>query len=102
MLVSFDFSAYNKHMENNTANPIKWNRKALKQLGKLHSADQATVKNAVRALAHMPNVHNVKALVKHVYGYRLRVGNYRVLFDWNGDIRIVKIQEVKKRDERTY
>jgi len=33
---------------------------------------------------------------------RLRVGNYRVLFDWEGGIRIVQIQEVRKRDERTY
>jgi len=89
-------------MENNAANTIKWMHKAIKQLGKLHAADQITVRNAVRALAHMPNVHNVKALVKHAYGYRLRVGNYRVLFDWNRDIHIVRIEEVKKRDERTY
>jgi len=94
--------AYNKHMENNPANRIRWLRKAIKQLDKLHSADQVTVKNAVRALAHMPHVHNVKALVKHAYGYRLRVGNYRVLFDWDSTVRIVRIEEVKKRDEHTY
>ncbi|WP_223119811.1 type II toxin-antitoxin system RelE family toxin [Salinicola corii] len=57
---------------------------------------------AVQSLAEMPDVHNVKALKKHQYGYRLRVGNYRVLFDWDGGIRIVQIQEVRKRDERTY
>jgi len=89
-------------MEHNPANTIQWARKAHKQLLKLHAADQNTVYDAVEALAHMPNVHNVKALVKHAYGYRLRVGNYRVLFDWNRDIRIVRIEEVKKRDERTY
>lgn len=50
----------------------------------------------------MPNCQHVKALANHAYGYRLRVGNYRVLFDWDGAIRIVEIQEVKKRDERTY
>lgn len=45
---------------------------------------------------------NVKALVHHAYGYRLRVGHYRVLFDWDGGIQIVSIEEVKKRDEHTY
>ena len=50
----------------------------------------------------MPDVQNVKALVHHAYGYRLRVGHYRVLFDWDGGIQIVSIEEVKKRDEHTY
>ena len=50
----------------------------------------------------MPDCHNVIPLVNHQYGYRLRIGNYRVLFDWQDEIRIVEIQEVKKRDERTY
>lgn len=50
----------------------------------------------------MPACQNVKALTHHEYGYRLRIGNFRVLFDWSGEIKIVEIQEVKKRDERTY
>ena len=50
----------------------------------------------------MPDCQNVKALAHHEYGYRLRVGNYRVLFDWDGAIKVVDIEEVRKRDERTY
>lgn len=50
----------------------------------------------------MPDAGNVKALIGHDYAYRLRVGNYRVMFDWDGTIKVVSIQEVKKRDERTY
>lgn len=50
----------------------------------------------------MPDVNNVKALVNYSKGYRLRAGNYRVLFDWDGKIHVISIQEVKKRDERTY
>ena len=53
-------------------------------------------------LSDMPDVGNVKALIGHDYSYRLRVGNYRVMFDWDGAIKVVSIQEVKKRDERTY
>ncbi|MDQ0143469.1 mRNA-degrading endonuclease RelE of RelBE toxin-antitoxin system [Cupriavidus necator] len=41
---------------------------------------RVTILDAVEALPHMPNCQHVKALAGHVYGYRLRVGNYRVLF----------------------
>jgi mRNA-degrading endonuclease RelE of RelBE toxin-antitoxin system len=45
---------------------------------------------------------NITAPTSHQYGYRLRVGHHRVLFDWDGMIRIVEIQEIKTRNERTY
>lgn len=55
------------------------------------------------ALADCPtNAANVKALKGHDAGYRLRVGSYRVLFDLDDGVRIITVQEVKKRDERTY
>ena len=83
-------------------NTINWTRKAVKQLLKLHSQHQVQIRDAVFELKDMPDVINVKSLTRHEYGYRLRVGNYRVLFDWDGTIKVISIQEVKKRDERTY
>ena len=56
----------------------------------------------METLKAMPACRNIKALTNRPYGYRLRVGNYRVMFNWDGAIRIVEIQEVRKRDERTY
>jgi mRNA-degrading endonuclease RelE of RelBE toxin-antitoxin system len=38
----------------------------------------------------------------HEYDYRLRVGNYRVLFNWDGEIKVDESEEVKKRDECMY
>ncbi|PHN21348.1 type II toxin-antitoxin system RelE family toxin [Pseudomonas sp. ICMP 561] len=83
-------------------NTITWTRKAVKQLLKLHTPHQVQIRDAVTMLTVMPDVANVKMLVRHEHGYRLRVGNYRVLFDWDGTVKIVSIQEVKKRDGRTY
>ena len=83
-------------------NSIKWHVKALRQLRKLDHQSNAAIRSAVNSLTTMPDCPNVKSLVNHKYGYRLRVGAYRVLFDFDGEIRIVEIQEVKKRDERTY
>lgn len=54
-------------------------------------------------LKAFPNCANVKRLTNHLYAYRLRVGDYRVFFDFQGgEARIVSIEEVKKRDEHTY
>ena len=83
-------------------NSINWTQKAAKQLRKLDKQAQGPIRDAVTNLAAMPNCQNVKALTNHESGYRLRVGNYRVLFDWDGKIKIVEINEVSKRDERTY
>jgi mRNA interferase RelE/StbE len=83
-------------------NRINWTRKAVKQLLKLDRPVQAQIRDAVGELDGMPDCTNVKALTNHEYGYRLRVGNYRVMFDWDGGIRVVDVQEVRKRDERTY
>lgn len=74
----------------------------MKQLLKLHPQHQVQVRDAVTRLEAMPDVNNVKALANHTHGFRLRAGNYRVLFDWDSGIRIVSVQEVRKRDERTY
>lgn len=53
-------------------------------------------------LIDLSTARNVKALIGHKYGYRLRVGNYRVFFEFDGAVRIISIEEVKKRDEQTY
>jgi mRNA interferase RelE/StbE len=83
-------------------NSINWTPKAAKQLRKLDKQMQGPIRDAVTKLETMPNSQNVKALTNHSSAYRLRVGNYRVLFDWDGEIKIVEINEVSKRDERTY
>ena len=74
----------------------------MRQLRKIDRQDNAAIRFAVNTLAGMPDCQGVKALTNHRYGYRLRVSRYRFLFDYDGEVRIVEIQEVKKRDERTY
>lgn len=83
-------------------NRIEWTNKALQQLRKIDRQAGAEIRQAVGELASMPECRNVKALANHQYGYRLRVGHYRVFFDYDGAVRIALIQEVKKRDEHTY
>ena len=61
------------------------------------------IRSAVTAeLGDLSIARNVKALTGRKYGYRLRVVNYRVVFEFDGTVRIVTIEEARKRDERTY
>lgn len=85
---------------------VVWKRKAFKQLAKVQRQQQSKIQDAVTKLEDSATWGDVKKLVNHEYDYRLRVGNYRVLFNATNDesieINDVSIEEVKKRDERTY
>ena len=84
-------------------NTINWLPKALRQLRKIDAHTGRQIRSAVSSeLVDLSTSRNVKALTNHQYGYRLRVGHYRVFFEYDGAVRIVSIEEVKKRDERTY
>ena len=82
---------------------IEWERKARKQLAKIDSkATRDEIYDSAGRLSDFRNVEQVKKLTDHNYGYRLRVGRYRVFFDVEDSVRIIHIEEVKKRDDRTY
>lgn len=84
-------------------NTINWTQKAIKQAMKIKDqAVRARIFNESQMLASFPVCGNVKKLSNHAHGYRLRVGNYRVFFEFDGAVSVISIEEVKKRDERTY
>lgn len=83
-------------------NNIEWTPKALRQARKLPPTEQQNISEAVDGLGRWPHVEQVKALQGQP-GYRLRVGRYRVLFTIHAGVPlIVRVEEVKKRDEHTY
>ncbi len=81
---------------------IEWKQKAIKQLKQIDKTQQKKIVIASKNLTNLPDCQGVKALENHKYQYRLRVGRYRVLFDVESEIKIINIEEVKKRDGRTY
>lgn len=83
-------------------NRVEITRKAARQLRKLQHEDHRCIVAECYKLSAMPNCAHVKSLVHHAYQYRLRVGNFRVFFNFDGAVRIVSIEEANKRDERTY
>lgn len=82
---------------------VIWQPRALKQLKKVGDRTiQGRILAASRGLSQFPACPNVKRLANHERTYRLRVGDWRVLFDVFAEISIVSIEEVKKRNENTY
>jgi len=81
---------------------IEWQNKARKQLRKLgNPAAAARILSAIEDYASGKPC-DVKALVEHAFTHRLRVGDYRVLMTVSKTVEICLIEEVRKRDERTY
>lgn len=86
------------------ANSIKWQPKALKQLFKIDVRYIPKVQQAVNSLVDFPDVLlDIKKLQGQKNKFRLRIGGYRVIFEWiDSKPKIIEIQAVKKRDEQTY
>ena len=57
---------------------IEITRKAVKQINKIQLKDRKKIFIGIRGLENSTTWGDVKKLVNHQYGYRLRVGNYRV------------------------
>ena len=85
-------------------NEIIWHNRERKQMKRIPNHYREAIFDSVDNLSTFPNCDrlDITELKKHRYHYRLRVGRYRVLFDHDNCIKIIEIQEVKKRDERTY
>ncbi|HAT50973.1 MAG: type II toxin-antitoxin system RelE/ParE family toxin [Nitrospirae bacterium] len=82
---------------------LEWMPKALRQTRKIRDIEtRHEVVAGVETLQNFPHCLNVKSLTRHKYGYQLRVGRWRVLFNVHESVQIISIEEVKKRNERTY
>lgn len=81
---------------------IEWQNKARKQLKKLGNPQAVgRIMAAIEDYA-CGKPCDIKELVNHKYTHRLRVGDFRVLMTVDAVIEVSLIEEVKKRDERTY
>ncbi len=70
---------------------VQWARKTLKQLEKLDRTIQKKIVLAVTRLADNPRLHRVKSLVTRPGEYRIRVGDYRVVYEIHDDRLVVLV-----------
>jgi mRNA interferase RelE/StbE len=62
---------------------ISIRKSAIKDLRKINPKDKEKIHFKILALAKFPDVTNIKILTNFEPAYRLRVGDYRVLFEHN-------------------
>lgn len=81
---------------------VEFTEVALKNLARYPKADQQQILERIEKLAADPTaMPNVKRLVNFDVAYRLRVGNYRVLFDREDILKIIDVIDVLPR-KQTY
>ena len=76
-------------------------RSARKDLDDLEDETYLRIAAAIFHLRESPRPPGTEKLAGQE-AYRLRIGNYRVLYTVDDKAREVRIEAVRKRDERTY
>ena len=80
-------------------NRVLISRKALKELSSLSGDERKLLKDRISKLAFFPLARlDVQKLRGYDNVYRLRVGEYRVIFEYNKKERTVKVLKVGKRE----
>ena len=71
---------------------------ARRQLSKLPRDAQPRVSAAIDALADDPRPHGYRKLLGRRDQYRIRVGDYRIIYEIHDDVLIVIVVEIGPRD----
>ena len=71
-----------------------------KDIRRIDKAKLGSIKEEIEKLVDFPDVKNIKKLTHHpVSDFRLRVGNYRVLFDVDGEGKTINILKIGHRKD---
>jgi mRNA interferase RelE/StbE len=76
-------------------------RKAEKEAEKIPPPQRHRIDKAIISLSDDPRPHDCKKLT-HKEGYRIRVGNYRILYTVDDETRTVVIYRIKIKGKNTY
>ena len=68
---------------------IEIRKSAIKDLTHISEPFKTKIHNKILELKDFPNIQNIKKLTNFEPAYRLRIGNYRILFDVFDDTVII-------------
>mgnify|MGYP001773277165 CR=1 FL=1 len=79
---------------------ILYAKSVYKDIKKLDQNTKLKIKKSIEKLENFPNISNIKSLKSHpLADYRLRVGDYRVLFDVDWDNKKIYILKIGHRKD---
>jgi mRNA interferase RelE/StbE len=68
---------------------VEIRKSAIKDLKSINNPYKQNIHNKILELKDFPSIQNIKKLTNFEPAYRLRVGNYRILFDVSEDTVII-------------
>jgi mRNA interferase RelE/StbE len=78
---------------------IEWKKSTRKDLRKLPSATVDKIIEAVESLAENPFPHGVEKLSGSEHAYRIRLGDYRIVYEVVAESKLVETQRVRHRKD---
>ena len=78
---------------------IEWKKSTRKDLRKLPPATVNKIVEAVENLGGNPFPHGVEKLSGSEHAYRIRLGDYRVVYEVVAELKLVEIQRVRHRKD---
>ena len=78
---------------------IEWKKSTGKDLRKLPASVVSRVIEAVESLAENPFPHGIEKLSGSDHAYRIRLGDYRVVYEVVTEQKLVEIQRVRHRKD---
>ncbi len=77
---------------------IQYAKSVKKDLKRISPANRLQIRKAIEDLKNFPNISQIKQLNAHpIADYRLRVGNYRILFDVEWETNTIYILKIGHR-----
>ncbi|HEY5234144.1 MAG TPA: type II toxin-antitoxin system RelE/ParE family toxin [Verrucomicrobiae bacterium] len=78
---------------------IEWKKSTRKDLRKLPSSTTERIVEVVENLAENPFPHGVEKLSGSEHAYRIRLGDYRIVYEVVTESKLVEIQRVRHRKD---
>ena len=78
---------------------IEWKKSTRKDLRKLPASVANRIVGAVEDLAANPFPHGVEKLSGSEHAYRIRLGDYRIVYEVVAESKLVEIQRVRHRKD---
>ena len=78
---------------------IEWKKSTRKDLRKLPASIANRIVGAVEDLAANPFPHGVEKLSGSEHAYRIRLGDYRIVYEVVAESKLIEVQRVRHRKD---
>lgn len=78
---------------------IEWKKSTRKDFRKLPASVANRIVRAVEDLAANPFPHGVEKLSGSEHAYRIRLGDYRIVYEVVAELKLIEVQRVRHRKD---